>query len=92
MISRRRFITGFITGLTSLAATASAQEYKAQQAGKVPRVGVIVPVEPESLTEPNVAAFRQGLRSLGYVEGQNIVIDYRYAHGKDELYPQRSRS
>ena len=52
------------------------------------RLGVIVPVEPESLTEPNIAAFHQGLRNLGYVEGENIAIDYRYAHGKDELYPE----
>ena len=39
MISRRRFITGFVIALTPLGATATAQEYKAQPAGKVVRIG-----------------------------------------------------
>src|SRR6266851_9294820 len=82
-MDRRAFIAAVTGGL--LAAPLDAQ---AQQAGKVWRIGVLVPVEPESPTEPNVAAFRQGLHDLGYVEGQNIAIDYRYAHGKDELYPE----
>ncbi len=56
-------------------------------AQQVPRIGVLVPAEPESPTEPNIAAFREGLRSLGYVVGQNIAVEYRYAHGKEELYP-----
>jgi ABC-type uncharacterized transport system substrate-binding protein len=60
----------------------------AQQAGKVPRLGVLVPAEPVSPTEPNVGAFRQGLRDLGHVEGRNITVEYRYAHGKTELYPE----
>ncbi len=58
----------------------------AQQPGTVPRVGVIVPVEPESPTEPNLAAFRQGLRSLGYIEGQSIGWEYRYVRGRAELF------
>jgi putative ABC transport system substrate-binding protein len=82
-MDRRSFISSVTLGL--LAAPLAAE---AQQAGKMPRIGIIVPVEPASPTEPNVAAFRQGMRSLGYVEGQNIAIDYRYAHGKDELYPE----
>ena len=61
---------------------------KAQQTGTVPRIGVIVPAEPESPTEPNIAAFREGLRGLGYVQGQNVAINYRYAHGKAELYAE----
>ena len=44
-------------------------------------------MEPASPTEPNVAAFRQGMRSLGYFQGQNVAIDYRYALGQEELYP-----
>ena len=41
MISRRRFITGVVLAVTPLGATASAQEYKAQQAGKVYRIGYL---------------------------------------------------
>ena len=82
-MDRRAFIGALAGGL--LAAPFAVE---AQQAKNMPRIGVIVPVEPESPTEPNVSAFRQGMRSLGYVEGQNISIDYRYAHGKDDLYPE----
>jgi putative ABC transport system substrate-binding protein len=53
----------------------------AQQPGKVPRVGVVVPAEPAAPEEPNIAAFRQALRDLGYVEGPTLAVEYRYAHG-----------
>jgi len=58
----------------------------AQQMTKVPRIGVLVPAEPESPNEPNIAAFRRGLRDLGYIDGQNIAVEYRWAHGKAERY------
>src|SRR5215470_9930081 len=52
----------------------------AQQAGKVPRLGVLS--GGSSTGQPLHDAFRQGLRALGYIEGQNIIIEYRYAEGK----------
>lgn len=55
----------------------------AQHPTRVPRIGVLWPVSDD----PTLDAFRQGLRDLGYVEGQNVVIEYRYARGKDELLP-----
>ena len=68
MISRRRFITGFVIALTPLAATASAQEYKAQPADKVSRIGFLT---GNLAASPHVVeAFLQGLRDLGYVEGR----------------------
>jgi putative tryptophan/tyrosine transport system substrate-binding protein len=88
VISRRRFLTGVAIGLAPIGAPAHAQEYKAQQSGKVPRIGVLVVSEPVSPTDPNVGAFRQGLRELGYLEGQNIVVEYRYAHGRTERAPE----
>ena len=54
---------------------------EARQTGKVPRIGYLSPTSP-SVSPTRIEAFRQGLRELGYVEGKNIVIEYRYAEGK----------
>ncbi len=58
---------------------------EAQPAGKVFRVGVLTPAFPTSEPYPPLEAFRQGLRALGYVEGQNLVLEYRYAAGFERL-------
>src|SRR5215467_1914348 len=80
-MNRRAFVSGLGTLFAGpLSATG--------QVPKVPRIGVLVPAEPPSPTEPHIAAFRQGLRDLGYVEGQNVVVEYRYAHGKAEVYAE----
>ena len=50
---------------------------EAQQPKKIPRVGYLAAASP-SADAPRLEAFRQGLRELGYVEGQNIIVDYRY--------------
>src|SRR5690242_20077906 len=52
----------------------------AQQAKKVPRIGYLT-VPSASAQGPRLEAFRQGLRDLGYVEGKNIFIEYRFAEG-----------
>ena len=57
----------------------------AQQAKKIPLVGFLVPGSHSS-PSTRIEAFRQRLRELGYVEGQNIIIEYRYAEGKDERF------
>jgi putative ABC transport system substrate-binding protein len=49
---------------------------KAQPARKIPRIGVLSPASPP---HPSIDAFRQGLRDLGYVEGQTVLLEYRYA-------------
>ena len=57
----------------------------AQQAAKVPRIGYLA--QNLAAGPHNVEAFRQGLRDLGYVEGRNVVIEYRDAEGKFERLP-----
>src|SRR4029450_12413596 len=59
---------------------------EAQQAGKVPRIGFLG-VTSLSTISARIAGFRQGLRELGYVEGSNVVIEYRWAEGKAERLP-----
>jgi len=58
-----------------------------QQPKKIPRIGYLSGGSLSSSTQIT-EAFRQGLHALGYVEGQNIVIDYRYAEGKLDLLPE----
>jgi putative ABC transport system substrate-binding protein len=53
----------------------------AQQTTKIPRIGYLQ-ATPPSAVSARTKAFQQGLRELGYVEGKNIVIEYRYAEGK----------
>jgi putative ABC transport system substrate-binding protein len=52
----------------------------AQQPAKVPRIGILTPAAEAST--PVFEAFRQGLRELGYVEGPNIVLEFRLAAGQ----------
>ena len=56
---------------------------EAQQSTKVPRIGFLSVSSPSTISA-RIEAFRQGLRELGYVEGKNIVIEYRYAEGKPD--------
>jgi len=56
-----------------------------QQPEKVWRIGVLMSLYPPDADPPQ--AFRQGLHSLGYVEGQNLVIEWRYAQGRDDRLP-----
>ncbi len=61
---------------------------EAQQEGKVYRIGFLDYRLRSTTTDPRFIALRQGLRELGYVEGQNLVIEYRSAKGKRERLPE----
>ena len=77
---RRRF-------LVLVAATVAAPlAAEAQQAGTVRRIGYLSSGSATSIPR-NVEEFRQGLRELGLVEGQDIVIDYRFAEGRFDRLP-----
>ncbi len=78
-MKRREFIT-FIGGAATLPFAARAQQKS------MPVVGFLG-IGPPDVNEPNVSAFRQGLAGLGYVEGRNILIEYRWAEGKPEQFP-----
>jgi putative tryptophan/tyrosine transport system substrate-binding protein len=79
-VRRRRFLVaapGLFAPLASLA----------QQAAKVARIGYLS-LAPTGFDKSWVDAFRQGLRELGYVEGNNVVIEQRHAEGRFERLPE----
>ena len=59
---------------------------EAQQTTKVPRIGFLIAPSPSN-SPGRIEAFRQGLRELGYVEGKNILIEWRSAEGKLDRLP-----
>ncbi len=79
-MKRREFIA-WATGAAALPFAA-----RAQQSGKVWRVGVLDSA-PAALNGKNIDAFRAGMRALGYIEGQNLAIDYRSPEGRPERLP-----
>jgi putative ABC transport system substrate-binding protein len=79
-MERRAFMAMLTGGIVAAPLAAEAQ-----QAGKVARIGYL---SPNLAASPHThEAFRQGLRDLGYVEGRNLVIEYRDAEGKFERLP-----
>ena len=60
---------------------------EAQQPEKVPRIGYLVSSEPATESARS-EGIRLALRELGYIEGQNIAIEYRYAEGKNDRHPK----
>ncbi len=80
-MDRRAFIGTLAGGLLAAPLAAGAQ-----QAGKVYRIGFLG--NSTAALEANlVGPFREGLRDLGYVEGRNVLIEYRWAEGKYERFP-----
>jgi putative ABC transport system substrate-binding protein len=59
----------------------------AQQPKKAPRIGYLAGQDPARESSPS-EAIRLALRELGYIEGQNIIFEYRYAEGKRDRFPE----
>jgi len=75
--------------LLILFALLSSSFAEAQQAGKVPRIGFLDPTS-RAVSKARIESFRQGLVKLGYKEGKNIAIDYRFADGESERLNQHA--
>jgi putative ABC transport system substrate-binding protein len=88
MMDRRAFLAG------SLALLAAPPGAEAQPAGRVPHIALVFEITPIAQMlgpdpiQPHFRAFVQGLRALGYVDGQNIVIERRSAEGKLDRLPE----
>jgi putative ABC transport system substrate-binding protein len=76
-------VSYFLVAVILLAVAVVAE---AQQAKKVPRIGYLAPASPFAMSA-RIQSFRQGLRELGYMEGENIIIEYRYAEEKLDRLP-----
>ena len=72
----------FVVVLLAVAVIAEAQQPK-----KVPRIGYLSALDPATESTRS-EAIRLALRELGYIEGQNIAIEYRYAEGKLDRFPE----
>jgi putative ABC transport system substrate-binding protein len=84
-VKRREFIT-----LLGGAVAAWPLAARAQQLGKVHRLGQLSGGTAASRV-PLLAAFMRGMNDLGYVEGQNLAIEHRYAEGRFEVLPALAR-
>jgi putative ABC transport system substrate-binding protein len=80
-MKRREFIS-----LLGGAAATWPLATRAQQGGQVSRIGMLETTSRE-LNAANLSAFQRGLRELGYVEGQNLLLEYRSADGRTERFP-----
>ena len=80
VVRKSVFCFAIFATLFALCVVAKAQELK-----KVPRIGFLT--NSSSFSQARIEAFRQGLRELGYVEGKNIVIEWRFGEGKPIGYP-----
>ena len=77
----------FALSLVSAMLLALCSSVEAQQPKKVPRIGFVSSSGAPNNFGPLVEAFRRGLRDLGYVEGKNILVEYRYIEGNPDRIP-----
>jgi putative tryptophan/tyrosine transport system substrate-binding protein len=77
---RREFIT-----IVGAAAAGWPFAARAQRTGKMYRIGILLPNTPEIVARsPRIRAFLQGLQDLGWIDGQNVTLEWRYGEGQSE--------
>jgi putative ABC transport system substrate-binding protein len=82
-IQNRQLVGIVAIGVTFAMCAAVAD---AQEPAKIPRIGYVTGLDRNN-PGPNVEAFQRGLQDIGYVEGKNILVEYRYAEGKMDRSP-----
>ena len=88
-LSRRQFLQGVGVAGLGLLAGCGRLPWQAQAPGKRARVGLLLPyVADSALSLEIIEPFRAGLRDWGYVEGQNVLLEYRYSGGQNERLPE----
>src|SRR5262245_41312188 len=80
MLSRRDFLAGAVAALSAPVTAA------AEQSGGLPRIGFLF--YGSSGPAPEIEAFRKGLAEAGYIDAQNVAIEYRFASGRPERLPE----
>jgi putative ABC transport system substrate-binding protein len=83
-VRRRSLVIAGLAALLLVPARLAAQQTQA----KIPRVGILSAADSEKT--PMFAAFRRGLRDLGYVEGRSIFLEFRFARGDYSLFPEQN--
>ena len=89
--TRSKMIDGrlpFVVTIT-LIILAAAFTAEAQQPAKIPRIGYLS-ITDAATDSPRAEGIRLALRELGYIEGQNIAIEYRYAEGRPDRAPEHA--
>src|SRR5215472_8702639 len=84
MMKRRAFIVTLTGSLLAAPLAAEAQQTRKT----IPRIAFLTTTSPEDSPNPGIDGFRQGLRDLGYVEGQTITIEWRWGRGRTDQFPK----
>ena len=86
-MQRRSFIT-LLGGAAAVVPVLGSTKAHAQRAGKVWRIGYLASAQrPVSIESTSYGGFLQGMRELGYLEGRDFVMEWRFIEGRFELYP-----
>ena len=87
VVSIQRSVVSKTIALSALLFALCVPAWAQQQAKKIPRIGLLSSAGASRTPGFQIEAFREGLRDLGYIEGKNILVEYRYAEGEQDRIP-----